>query len=91
MDEDLPTGEVILQIISSIRTLDGRISEIKESILNGYFTPEFEVGMKERMKRLLATRMQLLYSLFDKKLMFNKYLGEDTRITYENLKREIEE
>lgn len=88
-DNNLPSGEIILQIISSIRTLDGRIDEIKQGILNEYFTPAVIEQMKERMKRLIETRMMIVYSLFDNRIAFNKYLGEDTRLTYENLKREI--
>lgn len=90
-NKELPPGEIILQIISSIRTIDGSISEIKTGILKQYYMLDAEQLMKERMKRLVETRMQLLYSLFDNKLAFNKYLGEDTKICYENLKREIEE
>lgn len=90
MKDQLEPGEIILQIISSIRTLDGSISEIKRSIVNKHYMIYTEQLMKERIKRLIETRMQLLYSLFDNKLAFNKYLGEDTKICYENLKREIE-
>lgn len=88
-DNNLPPGEIILQIISSIRTLDGRIDEIKQGILNNYYLPGPREQMKERMKRLIETRMMIVYSLFDNRIAFNKYLGEDTRLTYENLKREI--
>ena len=89
--KELPPGEMILQIISSIRTLDGAISEIRKGILNKHYTVAAEQLMIERMKRLIETRMQLLYSMFDNKLAFNKYLGETSRISYESLKREIEE
>ena len=89
--KELPPGEMILQIISSIRTIDGSVSEIKKGILNKYYTVVAEQLMIERMKRLIETRMQLLYSMFDNKLAFNKYLGETSQITYENLKREIDQ
>lgn len=87
----LEPGELILQIISSIRSLDGRISEIKRGIVNKNLTKSGLVDAKERMKKLLETRMQLCYSLFDSTQAFSKFLGQETQITYENLKREIEQ
>lgn len=88
-ESELPCGETILQLLSSIRTLDGRISEIKQGILNKHFSEEATQLMKDRMRTLIETRMMLLYSLLDNKLAFNKYLGEESRLTYENLKREL--
>ena len=89
MGTELEPSEVILQIISSLRNLDGRITEIKQAILNKHFTEDSMEPMKERMKKLLETRMQLIYTLLDEKLLFGKYLGEESDITYENLKRNI--
>jgi len=91
MHNSLEPGALILQIISSIRAIDGRISEIRNNIVNKYFTEPGTELAKDRMKKLLETRMQLYYSLFDSTQAFSKYLGQETQITYENLKREIEQ
>ena len=90
MDSDtLPVGEIMLQIISSIRTLDGRISEIKNGIKENLYTSEANAIMKERMLKLLETRMMLIYSLMDNKLLFNKFTGQNSGLMYESFKREI--
>ena len=88
-DNELQVGEIILQLLSSIRVLDGRISEIKYGIINGFFTPAGEIVMKEKIQTLIETRMKLIFSLQDNRLAFNKYIGEQTKISYKNLKREI--
>lgn len=87
----LPVGETILHLISSIRTIDGQIKEIKRSIKSGYVTPEGKIALKTRMIKLLETRLSLVFSLMDEKLSFNRYLDDETKLCYENLKREIQE
>lgn len=86
----LQPSETILQLLVSIRNLDGRISELKNGIIFDRYTLEAKKIMKQRVERLVVTRMNLVYSLMDKKLDFDRYVGKETQFFYENLKREIE-
>ena len=90
-EERLQHGEILLQVISSVRSIDGRISEIKQGILGNYYTESGAELMKERMKKLIETRMMLLYSLQDSTLAFSKYIEKETGLCYNSLKREITE
>lgn len=84
---DLTASEIILQLISSIRNLDGRIDELKITVKNKFLKKKAIEETKKRIIRLLETRMFLVHSLMDKKLMFEKYLGEETKIGYNSFKR----
>ena len=86
--ENLDTSEIMLQLICSIRNLDGRISELRKIIANDSANCS---PLKERVKELIKTRLSLSYSFTDELRAFERYIGKTTNISYKNIKRSLKE
>jgi hypothetical protein len=89
-DKRIPIGELILQLLSSLRTLDGRIEELASGVRNNFYNEAGIAATKERVKALTDTRYKLILTLQDLKLSFNQSYGTelDLATTYlQNLHR----
>ena len=84
----LTVGELTLQLLSSLRNLDGRIDEILISFGKGWLTPEGEKEARDRIEKLMDTRFKLVFSMMDLNLPLSQHLEAENKIlNYENLKR----
>ena len=75
-------SSLILQILSSIRTIDARVDELLGLMGDNYIKKSAEHKIKKRIAALLETRMKLSYSLLD--------IGgehKDTKMNYASIKR----
>jgi hypothetical protein len=83
----LTQSEFTLQLLSSIRSLDGRIDELISCAKNGMFTPEAMEDVKKRVIRLKDCRMTLINVLMDTRLKLNKELDANLDFDYDDLRR----
>ncbi|MBI2449677.1 hypothetical protein HYV49_05265 [Candidatus Pacearchaeota archaeon] len=71
-----------LHIMHTVLILDTRINELKLILKEGYIKEEYKEHLKNRIERLIKTRIELIYSLLD----MQKLIREDG-FEYGDLKR----
>lgn len=92
----MEASELMIHIISSIRNIDGRISEISSLIREDKGLPKKTIEeLRTRVKSLIETRMSLVYSMMDLRVPFMKWTkGADFDTTdpqkfYDSLMRHV--
>jgi len=72
--DKLEPSELVLQLISSIRNLDGMLDILIEVVSSDMCKEEYKEELKSRTDRLLQTRFCLTYSLMDTRPTLAKVL-----------------
>jgi DNA-binding cell septation regulator SpoVG len=79
MEEDMMNAsEFMLQIMSSIRKVDGTMGQVRDFILNEMYRDECKDALLKKYERLKETRMMLTYSIMDMKQKFESTLFDDS-------------
>lgn len=73
----MPTAELVAQILSTVRSLDARLDELKLIMTAGVLDPNARLALRERMERLVESRFCLVYSLMDLRCATVSYLNFD--------------
>lgn len=71
----IPIGELVLQIVASLRNIDGRIIELVDGIQNNFYNEAGIAWAKDRVTKLTQTKYELVCSLQDTRLGLNRMLG----------------
>ncbi len=69
----MEVSELFLHLLSSLRTADARIDELRTTVQNTGLSVETRKEIADRVERLLSMRMCLLYSLMDCRLAMIGY------------------
>lgn len=71
-------SELMRELISSIRDTKTRINELKSLVKGDFCRPERKKEVIGRIERLIETRLQLLYSIYDIRHRFLAYLSTES-------------
>ncbi len=76
----MEVSELFLQLVSSLRNIEGRLDELKNLVATPGLPAAIKAEKMERITNLIDARMKLLYSLMDCRLSIIGYCDNSTAI-----------